>query len=178
MSGIVSQSRLGQYDVLKPDDNYLGTVRKFMDKDWSNPDSVQLLSGTWITAIYVLNDSGSAIAGGTGVKFKDTALGLYIGGLSGADGRCDGIADPFVASWPDDSYGWIIVSGPCDVLIGVGDIAQGAAIQTAVNGTFITLADGNTYASGRAGIATEAATATNKARCYVNLQYQALIPGC
>lgn len=175
MSGIVSQSRLGTYDVLKPDDNYLGTIRKFMDKDWSNPDSVELLSGTWITAVYCLNDSGSAIAGGTGVKFKDTKLGKYIGGLSGADGRCDGVADPFVTSWPDDTYGWVVIDGPCNVLIGVGDIAQGAAIQTAVNGTFITLTDGNTYASGRAGIADEAAVAAALGRVFLNIRYQALI---
>lgn len=178
MSGIVSQSRLGRYDVHQPDANYLGTVRKFMDKDWSDPDSVQLRSGTWITAVYVKNDSGSAIAGGTGVVFQNAGLGTEIGGLSGADGRCDGVADPFVASIPNGSYFWIIVSGPCDVLIGSGGVTLGDALQTAASGTFVTVADGNTYASGRAGIAAETASATALGRAYLNLSYQALIPGC
>lgn len=177
MSGIVSQCRLGQTDVLKPDDNYLGTVRCFMDKDWSDPDSVKLRSGTWIKAVYCKNDSGSAIVGGTGVKFQDTALGLEIGGLSGADGRCDGIADPFVASWANGAYGWVIIQGPCDVLIGSGGVTQGDALQTAADGAFITLTDGNTYASGRIGITTETASAAATARTYVNLSHQALIPG-
>lgn len=178
MSGIVSQSRLGRYDVHQPEDNYLGTVRKFMDKNWSTPDSVELLSGTMITAVYVKNDSGSAIAGGTGVLFQNAALGKEIGGLSGADGRCDGVADPFVTSIPNGSYFWVIIGGPCDVLIGSGGVTAGDAIQAAASGTFITLTDGNTYASGRAGITTETAIATALARVYLNIQHQGLIPCC
>jgi hypothetical protein len=178
MSGIISQSRLGRVDVHQPEDNYLGTTRKFMDKDWSNPDSVELKSGCWITAVYVKNDSGSAIAGGVGVLFQNTALGKEIGGLSGADGRCDGVADPFVTSIPNGSYFWIVIGGPCSVLIGSGGVTQGDAIQTAASGGFITLTDGNTYASGRCGITTETKLATERARVFLNIQHQALIPCC
>lgn len=179
MSGIISQSRLGQYDVLKPDDNYLGTVRKFMDKDWSVPDGVALRSGCWITAVYVKNDSGGELTKSLGVKFKDTALGLSLGGLSGADGRCDGVIDPFLpgTGLPNGSYGWIIVSGPCDVVIGTSGVSQGEAIQTAASGKFIALTDGNTYASGRAGIANAAISQDATGRVWLNLAYQALIPG-
>ena len=173
---IVSQSRLGQTDVLIPDDNYLGTVREFMDKDWSDPGSVKLRSGTMIRAVYVKNDSGSAIVGGKGCVYKAGYLGLYVGGLHSADARCDGVADPFVASIANGAYFWLVISGPCNVLIGTSGVSAGDALQTATGGTFIALTDGNTYASGRAGIITADTVDTATGRAYLNLSHQALIP--
>lgn len=178
MSGGIANAQLGRTDVVK-NDQYLGAVKKFMDKDHSDPQSNRLLSGCSVFAVYVKNSTGSAIAPGTGVKFANTALGKEIGALSGADERCDGVVDSYLpaAGLANGSYGWVIVAGPCKVLCGYGGVTQGDVLQTAVNGTFIALTENNTFAVGRAGIADETALATALVRTWLNLSHEACIPG-
>lgn len=178
MADYIMNARLGLYDIVKPPAAQLGVEAWFMDKDWSaDPDGVILLSGVKVKARYVLNTSGGTLGAGLGILFKNTALGKELNGLSGADGRCDGVIDPFLPSGlPNNSYGWIITFGPTKVMAGSGGVTQGDALQTAASGKFITVADGNTYASGRAGIADATAAADNLVRTWLNLNYQALCP--
>lgn len=177
MSGGVANVGLGLIDVVR-DDRYLGVVRKFMDKNHADKNSNLLLSGASIYAAYVKNGSGVTLAAGTGIKFLNTALGKTIGAKHGADERCDGVVDPFISSagLANGSYGWIIIGGPCDVLAGYGGLAQGDVVQTAADGTFITLTDNNTYAIGRSGVADEAADADALGRVWLHLRESILLP--
>jgi len=178
MSGGIANAILGRTDVVK-NDQYLGAVKRFMDKNHSDPNDFRLLSGAPVIAVYVKNGHNAAIAPGTGITFKTTNLGKEIGGLSGADGRCDGVVDGYIpaAGLAVGSYGWVIVTGPTKVLIGTGGVSQGNAIQTAANGTFIALTDGNTFAVGRSGIMDADAADTALGRCWLNLSREAVIPG-
>lgn len=177
MSGGVANVGLGLIDIVR-DDRYLGVVRRFMDKDHADKNSNLLLSGASIYAAYVKNGSGVTLAKGTGIKFLNTALGKTLGSKSGANERCDGIIDPFIpaSGLADGSYGWIIIGGPCKVLAGYGGVVQGDVVQTAVDGTFITLTDGNTYEVGRSGVADEAADAEALCRVWLHLRESVLQP--
>lgn len=178
MSGGVSNVGLGQVNIVR-DDRWLGCIRKFMDKDHANPNSNELLSGASVWAAYVKNSSGGTILPGVGVTCLATAMGMEIGAKSGADGRVDGVVDSYISATglTNGSYGWVIFGGPCKVLAGYGGLAQADVLQTAVDGTFITLVDGNTYAVGRAGIAEEAIAAEANGRVWLNLRESVWTPG-
>lgn len=176
MSSMISQMRLGEYDVIQ-DDAYLGAVKKFMDKDHSNPDAVAPLSSTYITAVLVKNASGGTLAGGLGVTFKSDGIGKTIGALSGANLYCDGVVDPFLTvAVPNGSYFWLIVDGPCDVEIGSGDITAGAVVQTIASGKFAGGTRG-TNPIGHCGNSTEAVASGARARVYLHLPF-ATVSGC
>jgi hypothetical protein len=178
MSGGVSNAALGQIDVVK-DDRWLGCIRKFMDKDHSNRNSSELLSGAPVWAAYIKNGSNGTLLPGTGVRCLATAIGQVIGHKSAADGRVDGVIDPYIpaAGLPNGSYGWVIFGGPCKILAGYGGLAQADVIQTAVDGTFITLTENNTYAVGRVGVAEEAISATATGRAWLHLRESVWLPG-
>lgn len=178
MSGGVSNVGLGQIDIVR-DDRWLGCVRKFMDKDHSLPNSNQLLSGASVWAAYIKNGSGGTLLPGTGVTCLSTSMGKTIGAKSGADGRVDGVIDSYIRATglPNGSYGWVIFAGPCKILAGYGGIVQADVVQTAVDGTFITLTDNNTYAIGRAGIAEEAIDAEANGRVWLNFRESVWTPG-
>ncbi len=168
MSGIagIAQARLGAKNVLK-DDSYLGAERSFMDKDHSNPDSVAPLSSRIIRARYVLNDSGGTLDPGKGVVIKSGAPNK-IGGYHSANGRCDGVVDPFlVGAVAVNDYFWLIVDGPVDVEIGAGNITANAVVQTIGSGLFAGGTAG-TNTVGHSGIAEEAANSGARARVIFN----------
>lgn len=178
MSGGVSNVGLGHIDIVR-DDQWLGCVRKFMDKDYSVSNSNKLLSGAPVWAAYIKNGSGGTLLPGTGVICLSTSMGKTIGAKSGADGRVDGVISPYIRSTglPNGSYGWVVFAGPAKILAGYGGLAQADVVQTAVDGTFITLIDNNTYAVGRAGIAEEAISAGATGRVWLHFRESVWIPG-
>lgn len=162
----IAQARLGAKNILK-DDAYLGAERSFMDKDHSVPDSVAPLSSRVIRARYVKNGSGGALDPGKGVVIKSGAPN-QIGGYHSANGRCDGVIDPFLTgSVADGDYFWLIVEGPVDVEIGSGNIAANAVVQTIASGLFAGGTAG-TNPVGHSGIAEEAANSGSRARVIFN----------
>ena len=165
MSNIVPNARLGQVDIVK-DDAYLGHVATFVDKNWSVDNSVEVLSSSYIYAAFVKNDSGGTLGLGLGVTFKANGIGKTIGALSGANAICDGIVDPFLsAAVPDESYFWLIIKGPVDILVGVGGSTAGDVLQTLANGLFTDATPG-TNPIGHSGRWAETAVATERARAY------------
>lgn len=168
MSGFagMANARLGVKNIVK-DDAYLGAVRVFMDKNHADPDSVAPLSARGIKAIYVKNGSGGALTKGLGVVMKSGALN-QVGGLHSANGRCDGIIDPFLTGTvADGDYFWLIVEGPIDVEVGSGDLAVNAVVQTLASGKFGTGTAG-TNPLGHSGISEEAGVNNGVARVMFN----------
>lgn len=177
---IPAMSRLGVADVYS-DSRALGQLARFQDRDQSDPNAPIPVSGVPIWAIYVMNDSGSTLGSGLGVKFKSGYVGLRVGGLSGANEVADGVVDPFLGSSSsttvaNGSYFWMIIQGPIDVEIGAGDIAANDPVQTLASGKFGTGAYG-TNPAGNSGRAVEAAASGARARIFFNNPNSAVKPG-
>lgn len=169
------QQQLGEVDIVK-DDNALGVVKTFLDRDTTDPNAHVLNSQTTIKAIFVKNDSGGTLESGLGVTYKSGGIGKTIGALSGANARCDGVVDPFLGAGvtvANGSYFWLIIEGPIDVKVGAGDLTTNTVVQTLANGLFGSGTAG-TNTLGHSGISAEAGTATNRARVYFNNPFSAV----
>lgn len=155
------------------DDNFLGAIKQFRDVEVSGDDRV-LKSCATVTAVYVKNTSGGTIARGLGVTFKASAMGKEIGGLSAANGVCDGVVPYYIpgTTIANNAYFWLIINGPARVEIGVGDITAGAVAQTLASGKFGTGTLG-TNPVGHSGRAIDAGTSGNTARIIVNNPFSA-----
>lgn len=169
------QQQLGEVDIVK-DDNALGVVKTFLDRDTTDPNAHVLNSQTTIKAIFVKNDSGGTIESGLGATYKSGGTGKTIGAKSGANARCDGVVDPFIGAGvtvADGAYFWLIIEGPIDVKVGAGDLTANAVVQTLANGLF---GDGvaGTNPIGHCGIAAEAGTSGGRARVYFNNAFSAV----
>lgn len=168
MSGFagMANARLGAKNIVR-DDAYLGAVRVFMDKDQSLPDSVAPLSARGVKAMYVKNGSGGALTKGLGVVMKSGALN-QVGGLHSANGRCDGIIDPYLTGTvADGDYFWLIIEGPIDVEVGSGGLTANSVVQTIASGKFANGTAG-TNPVGHSGIAEEAGVDGATARVIFN----------
>lgn len=173
MGNGVPNMQLGRVDVVK-DDAYLGHVMRFVDKDYSDPDSAEVLSSSYVYTAFVKNNSGGTLAPGLGAVYKTSNVGKEVGGLSGANTIVDGVIDPFLtAAVPDGSYFLLIIKGPVDVEVGAGDATAGTIAQTLANGKF---ADGTpgTNPIGHSGKFAEAASSGSRARLYFNNAFSAL----
>lgn len=175
MTGMSPNACLGRIDVFN-DPNALGQVASFADRQWG-AEANNLLSQTPTYAVLVENDSGGTLAPGSGCTFKAGAIGKSVGANSTANGICDGIVDPYLpAAVPNKSYFWLIIGGPCSVLVGTGGLTDGALLQTGATGTFVAGTAG-TNPIGHSGRAAAAASATALCRVYLNLPFQA-VRGC
>jgi hypothetical protein len=165
-----SNARLNSLDTM-PDDAYLGKQAYFVDQLLTNPEQPTFNSAMAVSAMYVKNDSGSAIAGGLGVTLKATGNGKTVGGLSAANGICDGVTPIGLPgnSIPNGSYFWLIVQGPTKVEVGVGNLTSGGTLQTIASGKFASATVG-TNPQGHSGRSLEAATVNDgsQARVYFN----------
>lgn len=172
---ITVQQRLGTYNVVS-DDNMLGQIACFQDQDQTAPDSPVPNSCTPVYAILVKNGLGGVVTPGKGYTYKSAYIGKQVGALSGANLICDGIADPWVSGTiPDGAYFWLIIQGPCDVVIGAGDITVNAVVQTLAAGVFGTGVAG-TNPIGHCGKAVEAAASGASARVYFTNPFSAVRP--
>lgn len=167
------QMKLGDVDIV--DDQSLGQIGCFQDKDLTTTPASPTLNSQMITkAVIVMNDTGGVLAGGTGVTYKSGYLGTRVGAKSGANLVCDGIVDPDVsADVPDGSLFWLIIGGPTKALIGAGDQAANGVVQTLAAGLFGTGTAG-TNPIGHSGKAMAAATSGNLGRILFNNPFSAL----
>jgi hypothetical protein len=169
------QQQLGEVDIVK-DDNALGVVKTFLDRDTTDPNAHVLNSQTTLKAIFVKNDSGGTLGSGLGATYKSGGIGKTIGALSGANLRCDGVVDPFLGvgvTVADGAYFWLIIEGPIDVEVGAGDLATNSVAQTLANGKFGTGTPG-TNPLGHSGISAEAALSGARARVFFNNPFSAV----
>jgi len=169
------QQALGEVDIVK-DDNALGVVKTFLDRDMTDPNAHVLNSQSTLKAIFVKNDSGGTLGSGLGATYKSGGLGKTIGALSGANLRCDGVVDPFIGAGntvADGSYFWLIIEGPIDVEVGAGDLAVNGVVQTLASGKFGTGTAG-TNPLGHSGIAAEAGVSGGRARVFFQNAFSAV----
>ena len=170
---ITSMSRLGAIDVFS-DERALGQVGTFQDTDASSVDFTNTVSGTTIKAIYVMNDSGGTLAPGLGAVYKAGYAGKRVGGLHSANGRCDGVVDPKLASAvPNGSYFWLVICGPIQVEIGAGGVTAGAVLQTLASGKFGAGTAG-TNPVGHSGVVIDAAADGSRTRVALNNPFRAI----
>lgn len=171
-----AMSALGRIDV-NSNVLALGQIGRFQDTDPTIVDGNPVpLGQVPVYAIYVMNDSGGVLAPGEGCTFKSGALGKRVDAKSGANAICHGVVDPWLASnVPNGSYFWLIIQGPCDVLVGAANLSANAVVQTAASGTFITGTAG-TNPIGHCGYADEAGTNGNRARVFFNSAFSPIKP--
>lgn len=150
----MANARLGAKNIYRQDE-YLGAMRNFQDRDHADGQSVTASTARTIKAMYVKNGSGGALTKGLGVVMKSGAPN-QVGGLHSANGRCDGIIDPFLTGTvADGDYFWLIVEGPVDVEVGTGGLTANSVVQTIASGKFANGTAG-TNPIGHSGIAEEA----------------------
>lgn len=163
MPGFTSQFQLGRKNIVS-DDNALGQIAIFQDKDYTDLSRPKLFSCMEVRAILVKNDSGAAMVAGKGYTYKSLYLGTVIGALSGVNAICDGICDPFLTQTVAvGETCWLIIGGPTKALIGAGDQAANGVVQTLASGVFGTGTAG-TNPIGHCGKAMAAGTSGNLCR--------------
>ncbi len=174
MSTRTIQMQLGEKNIVI-DDRLLGCQVCFLDKDLgSNFDTP--LSAMEMCAVYVKNTSGGTLLSGRGGVFKSGATGKEVGGYHSANGRCDGVIDPFLGAGvtvADGDYFWLMIQGPFDVEVGAGDLTVNSVVQTLANGLFGTGTAG-TNPIGHSGISAEAGTSGGRARVCFNNPFSAV----
>jgi len=171
------QMDLGKKNVVS-DDLLLGAAGTFVDRNMDNVNALGRNSCNTIRALYVKNSTGSALGSGKGVVFKSGKLGKEVNGYHSANGRCDGVVDPFLGAGvtvADGDYFWLIVAGPIDIEVGAGDLTVNSVVQTLASGVFGTGTAG-TNPVGHSGISDEAGTSGGRARAFFRNAFSAVAP--
>jgi hypothetical protein len=173
----VANANLGKKNIFQ-DDRYLGAQACFIDYNMDDPNAPTVNSANKICAVYVKNDSGGALGSGKGVVYKSGQVGKKVGGYHSANGRCDGVIDPFLGAGvtvADGDYFWLVIQGPIDVVIGAGDQTVNTPIQTLANGVFGTGTPG-TNPLGHSGISNEAGVSGDRIRAFFTNAFSAVKP--
>lgn len=170
------QMDLGKKNVVS-DDLLLGAAGTFVDRNMDNPNAMGRNSCNTIRALYVKNSTGSALGSGKGVLFKSGKLGKEVNGYHSANGRCDGVVDPFLGAGvtvADGDYFWLIIAGPIDIEVGAGDLTVNSVVQTLTGGRFGTGTAG-TNPIGHSGVSDEAGVEDGRARVFFRSSFAAAV---
>lgn len=187
MSSVAQSYGLGQTAASGELEHLLGQRACFRDINYASTEAVKpLLSQMDIIAVWVKNESGSAITPGTVCRWDSGATygpGKAVAGAAAiaSDQVPCGVADPYLptAGVANDEHFWLIVEGPCKFKFTTGttldniDVLQlGAAGRVTKYDVGTPAAGGNLYRVGRSLEAVDTGVASDTLfRGYADIRF-------